>query len=368
MKLEKLADILRKTVPPQIRLPAARAGLRRALLNSPYYRQRRTRRRVKRYLLSALATLAVLLAFLIPNLLPGEMSANELVRSLETAYARAGDSPGIHYLKTRVEVFSAQHSAMIEEKWIHNNYRQFRVLTRAADSGEILGHTIIRNDSTYRRTGDRLVYDIRLDSAETDSGAETAGGAAAEIETVESDYDVRMYPLTPRPGSEAQAVEMQILFTRDSFNFESLSRQTPRDIISRLKQHPAVHYAGAVHDALSGERLEVLEIRQPSGGFVMRLPQHAVDHQLIRRMTERLSEIADNSAEPLQIGSYRLYPLILAERIEVNAAGNRIHRVSRLLRRDEQIYERSAVTFLEDALLPYDPAVFDPGRFGLEGE
>lgn len=323
---------------------------------------------MKRYLLSALASLAVLLAFLVPNLIPREMSAGELIRNLESAYARAGDYPGIHYLKTRVEVAAAQLSAMIEEKWIHDNYREFRVLTRAAGSGELLGHTIIRNDSTYRRPDDRLVYDVHLDIAETDSADATAGGAAAEIETMESDFDVRMYPLTPRPGSGPEEAEMQILFTRYSFNFESLSRQTPWDIIARLKQHPAVRYAGTVRDALSGERLEVLEIRQPAGGFVMRLRQQAVDHAEIRRITDRLSVIADASAAPLQIGPYRLYPLTLVERIEVDAAGNRIHRVTRLLRRDDQMYERSEITFLEDTLLPYDPAIFDPGRFGLEGE
>ncbi|MCB0291111.1 MAG: hypothetical protein KDH97_12715 [Calditrichaeota bacterium] len=368
MKPEKLADILRKTIPPQVHLPAARAALRRELLNSPYYRQREARRRVKRYLLSALATLAVLLAFLIPNLIPREMTAGEIIHNLETAYARAGDFPGIHYLKMRVEVVSTQLSAMIEEKWIHDNYREFRVLTRAADSGEILGHTIIRNDSTYRRPEDRLVYDIRLDIAETDSAVETTGDAAPEIETAESDFDVRMYPLAPRPGSAPEETELQILFTRYSFNFESLSRQTPWDVIARLKQHPAVHYAGTVRDSLSGEQREVLEIRRHAGGFMMRLRGNAVDHRAIRRITDRLNEIDDNSAEPLQIDSYRLYPLFLIERIEVDAAENRIHRVTRLLRRDDRVYERSAIIFIDDAFLPYDPAIFDPGRFGLEEE
>ncbi|MCB0291792.1 MAG: hypothetical protein KDH97_16170 [Calditrichaeota bacterium] len=368
MKPERLADILRKTIPPQVRLPAARAALRRELLNSPYYRQQEARRRVKRYLLSALATLAVLLAFLIPNLLPREMSANEIIRNLETAYARAGDFPGIHYLKTRVEMTTTQLSAMIEEKWIYDNYREFRALTRAADSGEILGHTIIRNDSSYRRPDDQLVYDIRLDIAETDSAIATAGGAAAEIETIESDFDVRMYPLAPRSGSGPAEAEVQILFSRHSFNFESLSRQTPWDVIARLKQHPAIHYDGTVRDSLSGEQLEVLEISRPAGGFMMRMRENAVDHRAIRRITDRLNEIEDNSAEPLQIDAYRLYPLILVERIEVDAAESRILRVTRLLNRDDRVYERSEITFLEDALLPYDPAIFDPGRFGLEGE
>lgn len=368
MNKEKLTKILKQTDPPRPVLNKRRAQLRRDLLNAPYYRKSHFWQRLfsKPYLIRSLATLLILLAIIVPNMIPREMSARELLANLENAYDRAAIAGKIHYLQVYLKSFSDKIEPYTEQRWIYDNYRQFRAQVKDANSGEIIGHTIIRGDSTYNRGSDEnFIYDIKV-MTET----EIPAGQAEMTEDVfiykndkvEDNLDVRILPAEEQ---DQQKNLLEILLTNNSFDYQAFSRQTPQDVIARLKQDPLIAYDGKSTDPESGIELAILARENPNGGFKLQLEDHPEVKKDIRRISRLLTRNGLNGLDESEIKRYGVTPLISLELIRVDAERNRIHSIFHLLKQGETVVERSELYFSEETFLDFDPVIFDPKRFGL---
>lgn len=368
MNKEKLTKILKQTDPPRPIPNKRRAQLRRDLLNAPYYRRSHFWQRLfsKPYLIRSLATLLLLLAIIVPNMIPREMSARELLANLENAYDREAINGQIHYLQVYLRSFSDKIAPYTEQRWIYDNYRQFRAQVKDANSGEIIGHTIIRGDSTYNRgSEENFIYDIKV-MTETEAPAGqpemTEDIFIYKNDNVEENLDVRILPTDEKNKDENL---LEILLTNNSFDYQAFSRQTPLDVIARLKQDPLIAYDGILTDPESGIELAILARENPNGGYKLQLEDHPAVKQDIRRISRLLTREGLDALGESEIQRYRVMPLVSLELIRVDVKKNRIHSIFHLLKQGETVVERSELYFSEETFLDFDPIIFDPKRFGL---
>ncbi len=366
MNKEKFTKILEQTDPPRPIPNKRRAQLRRDLLNAPYYRKSHFWQRLfsKPYLVRSFATLLLLLAIIVPNMIPREMSARELLANLENAYDRAAIDGKIHYLQVYLKSFSDKIAPYTEQRWIYDNYRQFRAQVKDAKSGEIIGHTIIRGDSTYNRGSDEsFIYDIKvMTETEVPAGQPniTEDVFIYKNDKVEDNLDVRI-----SPADEQDQNLLEILLTNNAFDYQAFSRQTPQDVIARLKQDPLIAYDGKSTDPESGIELAILARENPNGGYKLQLEDHPEVKKDIRRISRQLTRDGLNGLDETEIQRYGVTSLISLELIRVDAERNRIHSIFHLLKQGETVVERSELYFSEETFLDFDPVIFDPKRFGL---
>lgn len=344
MNTDKLIDILQKTeLPEQVPL-SFKNGLRRQLLNSDHFQKATIRRNPIKYITSAgitaAATALIILYIMTP---PTFSSANELLDHIESAYDKAAGSGQMHYLRTLFKRMSGR-IPIEEEEWAYDHSRQFSVKTRNALTGEILGHTIIRDGKTYSRSNEPLKFRFNIEE-KMNPPADQNKKATREIK----DLRVLVIPLVEDTRTA------QVYIFDDAWTPESFAKQTPLEIIKSLKSDSLVSYAGR-ETAANGRLYEILEVHQSKDLYLFRINADQKPNEIIPRLLNRIEKGEIREFEKIDV----------QETIKIDIDANKIYQIIHSVRQNSRAIEQMELTFIEEKYLDYDSTAFDVMHHGLK--
>jgi hypothetical protein len=343
MDTDKLIDNLQKAELPE-RVPLTfKNGLRRQLLNSDHFQRVSARRSVIKYITSAAITAAATAMIILYMITPPTFSsAKELLDHIESAY-RQMDDGRMHYLRTLFKRMSGR-TPLEEEAWTYGPFRQFSAITRNAVTGEILGHTIIKEDKTFSRSDD--LFKFKFDIVEKPAPP-NGQGQSGKRET--KDLRVMVIPLT----EDSKIVQVYIF--NDAWAPEMFAKRTPWEIIASLKSDSLVSYAGKEITA-EGDAYEILEVLHNRDLYLFKLNADQKPNELIPKLLDQIERGETPLSEKADI----------RETIKIDIKANKIYQIIHSVRQKNREIERMELTFVEEKYLEYDPTVFDAARYGLK--
>ncbi len=343
MDTDKLMDHLKKAHLPESVPLSFKNDLRRQLLNSDHFQRLSARRSIIKYVTSAAITAAataMIILYLITP--PAFSSAKELLDHIESAYRDVGDGR-MHYLRTLFKRMSGR-IPLEEEAWTYGPLSQFGAVTRNAVTGEILGHTIIKEGKTY--SGSDGLFKFKFD---IEKKPVSSNGQGRMIKREVKDLRVMVIPLTEDSRT------MQVYIFNDAWAPEIFAKRTPKEIIASLKSDSLVSYAGRETTA-EGKTYETLEVHQNSDLYLFKL-----------KADQKLNETIPKLLDQIECGETPLSEKAdIRETVKIDIKSNKIYQIIHSVRQNNREIERMELTFVEEKYLDYDPAVFDAVKHGLK--
>lgn len=343
MDTDKLIDKLQKAELPE-RVPLTfKNGLRRQLLNTDHFQRVSARRSMIKYITSAAITAAATATIVLYMMMPPTFSsAKELLDHIESAYRKVDDGR-MQYLRTLFKRMSGQ-IPLEEEVWTYGPLRQFSAITRNAVTGEILGHTIIKEGKTFSRSDG--LFKFKFDIVEKPA---SPNGQGRMIKREVKDLRVMVIPMS----EDSRTIQVYIF--NDAWAPEMFAKRTPREIIESLKSDSLVSYAGRETTA-EGDAYEILEVLYNRDLYLFKFN---ADQKVNETIPKLLDQIERNETPLSEKADIR-------ETIKIDSKANKIHQIIHSVRQNNREIERMELTFVEEKYLEHDPTVFDAARFGLK--
>ncbi len=346
---------------PQVKLPEAKARLRRELLTAPHFERRAARIRGflrVRYALTALAAVAVA-GFIVIQLMPDRLSARALIDNMEAAYDSRVVANAVHYFRQTLTLPRGRHFEV--EQWVHPDEDKIRVRLKDGDTGDVIAHSIMVGQRTYG-----------LDSASGRTRARIRRVEAANHGTAHEGGMMTVVLMRLHEDDEwADETVVQVIVMDDGFDRDQFMKKTPRAIISDLAGSSDITYSGATFEPRLNQKIEILERRNAATlPFKLEFKMKHLDKVqwfLTSIISNEISlEMDTEFLEQNNLGGdIKIRPIESVETIEVIAESSRIHRMTLTVFEDGVETYRAEKTFLEDRYLSYAPDMFDPGHHGL---
>ena len=375
MRTEKeVNDLFNKSTPPDFVLPEEKARLRRELLNSSHFKTNSAPGRVRtfqlRYVLGAGVALALAAVLIVMSLTPDRISARELVRDIREVYEQADIAGKVHHLRFIFK--TADREAFVEEKWVYPVGGKVRVLHREAETGEVLGHTIVDGEHTYGLENSQFKVKYNIEN----SGQPAVTRPLSERQTIRRTQSILIKPAPGQKTTSDGKRIMQAYIMTDAFSYDAFERQSPRELVSNLVASAKVDYLGSEFDELTGGKLDVLTKRSQARSFSLKLefPEDRlaeVGWFCERLESDDISLFMDSPElkflDEKEISSESAWKTVEAvETIKVFPESRRIRQVNLSIREDGTETYRAEKTFLADEYMDYSESLFDPERYGLK--
>ena len=369
MNDREIMNKLGQATPPEIRLPAKKAALRRELLQQSRFRnaQANASKSKMRFAFGLMALVSVALLLVLLDLQPQHTLARDLIENMQQAYTQRDVASQVHFL--RILYRSPLQEAVERRSWIYHQSRKARFLYRDPNTGKVLAHLIADSSARYALPNSMLElhYDMNVFDAKPD---ETS--TAKQQQDARENINVVFLPV-PESGQRGDLVQAMIM--SDTFDRTEFEQQTPSQVVASLRSSENVRHIESAIDSASGQKLEILERRAAHGAFSFKL---IFSRQQLDDVQEMLNALRDVELSPAAAEAYfarrkirgqlQVKETEVIEKIAVFKETARIHSIDLTVYEEGREAFRAHKTILEDALIDYSPALFDPQRFGLTAQ
>ncbi|MFQ5628447.1 MAG: hypothetical protein ACE5I1_06785 [bacterium] len=361
-------DLFEKITPPDFIPNEAKAQLGRELMNVSHFKKKYFWAPLlqPKIILGAVASLVVVALLFTVAFNPEQISAKDLVAQMEAAYDHTGLPGKVHYLRF---VFSALDREPVEyEQWRDDAAQKLRIQQTKAESREICAHFICEDDrvfalenSPFRMQADPFQKNERLAVVPQDQPRRKRISVM-----IGATGDNRRTP-------DGQRI-MQAYIINDAFDYDAFERQTPLEIIDKLRAKNGVRYLGSEIDTETGRKLKVLERRTNASSYSIKIEFKEKFYGKVCWFCERVYDDADIDSDS-PFGEFLIKnkieqqrqetPAIAIETVKVYAVDKKICETILTIRENGREVYRAEKRFLNDEYVAASPELFNPNMHGL---
>ncbi|MCP5047520.1 MAG: hypothetical protein GY940_10135 [bacterium] len=376
---DKIDEMLENLSPPDAALPAAKAMLRRELLNSSHFKPKPPVRVFRKYALISVPVLGVFLLMVVLKFTQGEMSAMARLEYLESTYYKSFISDTVHYLKARFSETVKTEGHVVVEQWRYGADK-VRILLKYQESQKIVGHLILKGKQAFLWLDEDSEAKILVTGKQGEDCTEKDDNTE---EVTNNAYSTMVVPVENIPAGKPGIKQVVVIISKDSIDLFGFATSDPAKIFSRLKASPDLAYAGTdtLTDSRGKRRLEMFERKtsQDLRAFLVEYNEElekdleVLVEKLLKQRIEFHSQSGDNlnrDGTDAEIyadkGGFEIEKIDVVETTKVDKDTGMISSIIQQAYRRGKPMAKHELTFLKEQFLVYEPGIFDENRFQLK--